>query len=215
MKKTLIHLLVATVVVGSLSACAPVIVGGSMVGGILFAVDRRTSGAQIEDEGIELRANSRIRDALGERGHLNVTSYNRQVLVTGEVPSEKDKKTVQEIVAKVDNVRNVVNELQVLGNSTLVQRSSDALITGRSKAALVDAKDLYAGAFKIVTERGVVYLMGRVTQREADRAVEVLQGVSGVQKLVRVLEIISEADLKRMLPEPKKTQSGNVNQPAG
>ena len=102
---------------------------------------------------------------MGERGHINVTSFNRQALLTGEVPTEADKATAEQVVAKVDNVRSVLNELAVLGNSTLTQRSNDALVSGRVKAALVDAKDLTVHAFKVVTERGTVYLMGRVTQR--------------------------------------------------
>lgn len=190
----------ATVVV-SLSACAPLMIG-SAVGGALVATDRRTSGAQLEDQGIELRASNRLRDQLGERGNVSVTSYNRQVLLTGEVPTEADKAAVEKTVAAVDNVRGIVNELAVLGASSLTQRSSDALITGRVKAAMVDARDLSANAVKVVTSRGVVYLMGRVTPREADRATEITRNTQGVQRVVRVLEIISEEELARLLPQP-------------
>jgi osmotically-inducible protein OsmY len=138
--------------------------------------------------------------------HVNVTSYNRQVLLTGEVPSAQDKQLVEKIVTGVDNVRNIVNELAVMGNSSFTQRSSDTLVTGRVKAALVDAQDLFANAFKITTERGTTYVLGRVTPREATRATEVITGVSGVQKLVRVLETISEDELARTLPQaPPKT----------
>ena len=158
--------LAASALLAGLSACAPIIVGGAMMTGMV-ATDRRTSGAQLEDEGIELRASSRVRDLLGERGHVNVTSYNRQVLLTGEVRNEQDKQAVEQAVSRVPNVRSIVNELAVLGTSTLAQRSSDTLVTGKVKASLVDAKDLYANAFKVVTERGTVYLLGRVTQREA------------------------------------------------
>jgi osmotically-inducible protein OsmY len=187
-----------------LSACvplAPLMVGGGVVLGTMVATDRRTSGTQLEDEGIDIRASSRIREALGDRVHVNVTSYNRQVLLTGEVPNVQDKQLVEQIVSRVDNVRNVVNELAVMGNSTLTQRSSDTLVTGRVKAALVDAKDLFASAFKVVTERSTTYMMGRVTQREADRATEVIRAVSGVKKVVRLLEIISEDELARTLPQ--------------
>lgn len=185
----------------SLTACFPVIMGGAVMGG-LVATDRRTSGAQLEDEGIELRASSRIRDNLGDRGHVNVTSYNRRVLLTGEVPSEQDRQLVEQVVSRVENVQSVVNELGVLGNSTLTQRASDSLVDGRVKAGFVDAKDLFANAYKVVTERGTVYLMGRVTQREADRATEITRATSGVQKVVRVFEIISEEELRNMLPQP-------------
>ncbi len=203
MKSGAIRLCVAAVCVASLggllSACAPLMLGGAAMGA-LVATDRRTSGAQLEDEGIELRSIGRINENLGSRVHVNVTSYNRQVLLSGEVPSAQDKQLVEQIVSRVDNVRLVANELAVLGASSLTQRSSDALITGKVKAAMVDSRDLFANAFKVVTERGTVYLMGRVTQREADRATDIARSTGGVQKVVRLLEIISEEELQRTLP---------------
>lgn len=185
-----------------LGACVPLMVGGAVMGGMV-ATDRRTSGTVVEDEGIELKTAARIRDNLGQRVHVNVTSYNRQVLLTGEVPSAQDKQLVEQAAAQTENVRNVVNELEVLGSSTLTQRSSDTVVTGRVKAALLDAKDLFSNSFKIVTERGTTYVMGRVTQREANRATDIITSTQGVQKVVRVLEIISEEELARMLPAPK------------
>lgn len=187
--------------VGALTACFPLAMGGAVVTG-LVASDRRTTGTVVEDEGIELRSASRIREALGERGHVNVTSYNRQVLLTGEVPSAQDKQLVEQIVAGVDNVRHIVNELAVLGNSTLTQRSSDALVTGRVKGALLDAKDLFVNAFKITTERGTVYVMGRLTPREIKRATEVISGTTGVQRVVRIIETITEEELARQASPP-------------
>ena len=198
-------MVLALVLAASLSACAPVIVGGAVVGS-LVAVDRRTSGAQLEDEGIELRAAARIRENLGDRVHINITSYNRQVLLTGEVPTAQDKQLAEQVVARVENARSIVNELGVMGNSSFTQRSSDALVTGRVKAALVDARDLYASAFKVVTERGITYLMGRVTQREADRGTDIARSASGVQKVVRLFEIISEEELQNMLPKPAENE---------
>ena len=188
---------------GALTACVPLVLGAA-AGGSLVATDRRTSGAQLEDEGIELRGVSRISTNLGDRVHVNLTSFNRQVLLTGEVPSVQDKQLVEQVVSRVENVSSVVNELAVKGNSTLAQRSSDALVTGRVKAAMVDAPDLFANSFKVVTESGTTYLMGRVTQREADRGTEVVRATSGVQKVVRILEIISEEELKRLLPPAPK-----------
>ncbi len=185
-----------------LSACVPLVVGGVVVGGALVATDRRTSGIQLEDEGIELRASSRIREAVAERAHVNVTSYNRQVLLTGEVPTEQEKQRVQEVVSRVENVRSIVNELGVMPNTSFGSRSSDVLISGRVKAAMVDAKDLYANAFKVTTERGVVYMLGRVTQREAARATDIARDMPGVQRVVRVFEIIIDEDLQRLLPQP-------------
>lgn len=204
MKTTLRLALLATALSGALSACVPLVVGGSFLGGTLLVTDRRTSGAQLEDEGIELRSYNRLREGVGERGHINITSYNRQVLMTGEVPTESDRKQAEQVVSGVDNVRSIVNELAVMGNSPLTQRSSDTLVTGKVKAAMVDAGDVYPTAFKVVTERGVVYLMGRVTQREADRATDIARSISGVQKVVRVLEIISEEELQRLLPRAAK-----------
>lgn len=189
-----------------LAGCVPLVLGGAVVGGMM-AMDRRSSGAQVEDEAIELRAASRMRELLGERGHVNVTSYNRQVLVTGEVPAERDRESVEQAIARIDNVRSVVNELAIGANSSLSQRSNDTLVTGKVKASLVDARDVAATAFKVVTERGVVYLMGRVTPREADRATALTRGVSGVAKVVRVLEVIGEEELQRMSLNP------NANQP--
>ncbi|OIQ74971.1 outer membrane lipoprotein [mine drainage metagenome] len=200
-QKILMLLALTACLGGSLTACVPVLMGSAVMGGMV-ATDRRTSGTQLEDEGIDLRAASRIQDNLGERGHVTVTSYNRRVLLTGEVPSVQDKQLVEQVVLRVDNVREVVNELAVLGTASLTQRTSDTLITGRVKAALVDAKDLFSNAFKVVTERGTVYLMGRVTQRESDRATDIVRQTSGVQKVVRVFEFISEDELRNLLPQP-------------
>ena len=185
---------------GGLTACVPLVLGGAFGGGAMVASDRRTSGTQLEDEGIELRALSRLQNPLGERSHINLTSYNRQVLLTGEVASAQDKQQIEKTVAGVENVVSIVNELAVMGNSTLTQRSSDTLVTARVKASLIDARDLSANAFKVVTERGTTYLMGRVTQREADRATHVVRAAPGVQKVVRRFEIISEQELARLLP---------------
>ena len=181
-----------------LSACVPLVVGGAVAGGALVATDRRTSAAQLEDETIELRGVNRLGEALGGRGHFNLISYNRQVLMTGEVPTAQEKQLAESTIARVENVRGVINELAVMPNSSLTQRSSDSLVTGRVKAAMIDAKDIFANAFKVVTERGNVYLMGRVTQREANRATEMVRSVPGVERVVRVLEIISEEELQRL-----------------
>ncbi len=200
MQRLALPTLAAAVLATTLTGCAPLVLGGAAVG-TLVAVDRRTSGSQIEDETIELRAGSRLGEVLGSRAHINVTSYNRQVLLTGEVPDEAAKQLAEQTVAKVDNVRSVVNELGVMSASTLTQRGTDAFITGKVKASLVDAKDLTATAFKVVTERGAVYLMGRVTQRESERATAIVRGISGVNRVVRVFEIISEEELARIAPK--------------
>jgi osmotically-inducible protein OsmY len=200
----LLSTLAAAALAGAVSGCAPLIIGGAAVGAMV-TFDRRTSGAQLEDEGIELRAGSRLRETLGDRAHVNINSYNRQVLLTGEVPNENDKQLAEQVMSKVDNVKGIVNDLAVMPNTTLSQRSSDTLVTGKVKASLVDDKELYVGAFKVVTERGTVYLMGRVTQREADKATQIARSVGGVLRVVRIFEIITEEDLRRMSPLPAAT----------
>jgi osmotically-inducible protein OsmY len=185
---------------GALSACAPLVVGGAAAGAVLMATDRRTTGIIVEDERIELRAASAMRDAFGDRAHVNVSSYNRQVLLTGEVPDANARQQAEQIAARVENVKGVVNELGVLGNTTLQQRSNDVLVSGKVRASLVDASDLQANAFRVVTERGTVYLMGRVSQREADRATQIARTVSGVQRVVRIFEYVGEDELRRAQP---------------
>lgn len=185
--------LASAVLVVSLSGCAAAVVGGAAVGGMM-ALDRRTVGTQVEDEGIELRAGNRIHGIYGDKVHVNVTSYNRQVLLTGEVPSAEVRDAVEKTVAAEQNVRSVVNDLAVMPNSTIGQRSNDTFITGKVRASLVDAKDLSANSFKVVTERNVVYLMGRVSQREAGRATAIARGITGVSKVVRVFEYLTEEE---------------------
>jgi osmotically-inducible protein OsmY len=196
---SLLIVLAGAALAASLSACAPLVIGGAAVGAVV-AYDRRTSGIQVEDERIELRGASALRQALGERGHVNLTSYNRQVLLTGEVPNEQARQAAEQVVSKVENVKGIVNELAVMPNTTLAQRSNDTLITGKVKASLLDDRSLYVGAFKVVTERGVVYLMGRVTQREADRATQLTRNIGGVQRVVRIFEIITDDELRRLEP---------------
>ena len=190
-------LLAGAAIAAGLSACAPLMVGGAFMGGV-SASDRRTLGAQIEDEAIESKAGKRIEENVGERVHVNVTSYNRQVLLTGEVPNEQDKALVEQVVSRVENVRAIFNELAVMGSSTLTQRSSDTLVTGRIKAGLIDSRDLTSSAFKIISERGTVFLMGRVTLRESDRATDIARTTNGVQKVVRLFEIIGEEELLQL-----------------
>jgi osmotically-inducible protein OsmY len=189
-----------------LGGCAPLLIGGALAGGAMVFTDRRTSGTQVEDEVIELKGMNRVREVLGERGQVSVTSYNRIVLLTGEVPEAADKTTVEQAVAKVDNVRSVVNELTVGLPRSITGRSSDALLTTKVKASFIDAKDLFSNALKVVTSQGVVYLMGRVTEREADRAADVARGVAGVRKVVKVFEIVSEAELANSVAQPPVKQ---------
>jgi osmotically-inducible protein OsmY len=180
------------------TACAPLLIGGAAVGGMMVFSDRRTSGTQLEDQSIELKAANRARDIVGDRGHVSATSYNRVVLLTGEVPSEADRAAVEKSIAQVENVKSTVNELAVMGPTSMTARSNDSVLSSKVKATFVDAKDLQSNAFKVVTERGTVYLMGRVTEREGERATELARSVAGVQRVVRVFEFLSEAELANL-----------------
>ncbi len=177
-----------------MSGCTPLLVGGAVVGGGLVATDRRTAGTQLEDQGIEFRAAARVRE-LATLGQISLHSYNRVVLITGEVPGAAERTRVEEAVARVENVRGVVNELVVAGNSSLSSRSADTVLATKVKATLVDAKDLQSNAFRVVAERRVVYLMGRVTPREAERGAALASRVSGVERVVKVFEIVPETEL--------------------
>ena len=194
----------ALLAAAALSGCAALVVGGAAVGTALMVTDRRTAGTQLEDQNIELKSLTRISEAVGDRGHISATSYNRQVLLTGEVASEADRAAVEQSIGRIEGVRSIVNELAVMGATSMTARSNDLVLTSKVKASFIDAKDLHASAIKVVTERGVVYLMGRVTEREAARATEIARGVSGVQKVVRVFEVISDAELANLAAEPKK-----------
>jgi len=181
----------------SLQGCIALLGAGAVAGGLSLN-DRRTGGTQIEDQAIEMKSGGRLRDAIGDKGHVNVTSYNRIVLVSGEVPSDADKTAAEKAVRDIEGVSNVVNELEVGANSTISTRSSDTVITTRVKSALIDAKDVQASAIKVITERGNVYLMGRVTEREATRAAEIARAQPSVLKVVRVFEILTEEQLSNL-----------------
>ena len=195
LRSSTLALAAAALVAPLLAGCAPLLLGGAMMGTGMVVTDRRTAGIQFEDEAIELKAATRVRDLLGERGHVSVTSYNRMVLITGEVQSDADRAAVDEAVARVENVRSTVNELAVMGASSIGSRSNDAILTSKVKATFIDAKDVQSNVFKVVAERGNIYLMGRVTEREAGRAASLARSVSGVAKVIRVVELISDAEL--------------------
>jgi osmotically-inducible protein OsmY len=200
-------LVAAALTAATLCGCAAVVVGGA-VGTAMVVTDRRTAGTQLEDQNIELKSLTRVREAVGERGHVNVTSYNRMVLLTGEAQTDADRTAIEQAVARIEGVRSTVNELAVMGATSMTARSNDTILTSKVKASLIDAKDLQAGAVKVLTERGVVYLMGRVTERESTRASDLARGVAGVQKVVKVFEILTEAELATLgtdnKTEPKK-----------
>ena len=170
--------------------------------GQLTQTDRRTQGAQIDDAAIELKATSRTKYITGDKGRVAVTSYNRVVLLTGEVADEKMKAEVQKQVETISGIKSIENELVIAPVSSVGVRSNDALITGRVKAAIIDTADLYVSAFKVQTDRSVVYLMGRVTEREAKLAGEVARNAGGkISKVVLMFEYIDEDEAKKFIPK--------------
>ena len=186
----------------SLQGCVALIVGGAVMG-TFAATDRRTFAAQAEDKAIVIKGETRMANALGGAAHINVSSFNRRALLTGEVADERAKEMAEREIRSIDGVQSVANELQIAPISTYSVRSNDALISTKVKASFVDTKDLYGSAFKVITENGVVFLMGRVTQREGNLAGEVARGVSGVRKVVKIFDYIGEPDLKTMLATPE------------
>jgi osmotically-inducible protein OsmY len=163
---------------------------------------------------IEQRSRTAMRENFGNKEHINVTSYNRQVLITGEVSNDNVRRQVEALVSRVENVRAVVNELAIGQASSTSDRANDVLLAAKVKASMVDTEDVFANVFKVVSERGTVYLMGRVTQREANRATEVVRGIGGVKRVVRVFDYLTEDELRAIQPKRSSSESVNLNAPA-
>ena len=175
-----------------LQGCLPVVAAGAGAG-VLVATDRRTSGTYLEDEGIEVKTGGRISDKYKSRVHINITSYNRTVLLTGEVPTAEIKADIEKIAGEVTNVKSVANEVQVAAITSLSARGNDSYITSKVKARFIDANKFSANHVKVVTEAGTVYLLGMVTRQEADDAVEVARTTGGVIKDVKLFEYLATA----------------------
>ncbi len=213
LNKSTASLLSTLVMCLGLASCAAPLMFGGVIGGAMVASDRRSAGIQVEDETIEQRSATAIRENFGSKEHISITSYNRQVLITGEVSSDMVRRQVESLIGRVENVRAVVNELVVGPASSTSDRASDALLVAKVKASMVDTEDVFANVYKVVGERGTIYLMGRVTQREAKRATDVVRGVSGVKRVVRVFEYITEDELRAMQPKRSDSQSVDLNAP--
>jgi osmotically-inducible protein OsmY len=188
-KTSLGTLILAVALSTQLTACVPVVVGGAAAGGAM-AADRRTSGTYIEDQAIELKAGKAISDNLKDNVHANVTSYNRQVLITGEVSDEANKKKAESLVKPIENVASIKNYLEIAKKSSLSTRTNDAYITSKVKANFLKENKFAANYVKVVTESGTVYLLGLVTHKEADDAVEIARSIGGVKTVVKVFEYI-------------------------
>ena len=173
-----------------LHGCTAAVVGGAAATGVVVANDRRTTGTMTEDQGIEIKAGNRISSRFPDGIHINVTSYNRLVLLTGEVPDAATKSEIERIVRGVENVRGVFNELAIAGTSSYTVRTNDSVITSKVKANFVDEGNVNPIHVKVVTENSIVYLMGLVKKSEAESATQIARTTSGVQKVVRMFEYI-------------------------
>ncbi|SDH81210.1 Osmotically-inducible protein OsmY, contains BON domain [Propionivibrio dicarboxylicus] len=207
-KRLIAALLLGATLLPTLQGCLPLVATGATVG-VLAAVDRRSVGTQTEDESIEWKASARIRDNLGDRAHVNVTSYNRKVLLTGETFTEEAKAEVDRLVRDVPNVHGTYNELVVAPSSSFTARSNDAFITSKIKSRSVDNGKFNPVHVKVVTEAGVAFLLGTVTQAEADAALHVAATTAGVKKVVNLLEIISVARAREIDAAPANAKPGN------
>lgn len=185
-----------------LQGCVPAVIGAGAAAGVMTAHDRRSTGAQADDEGLEWKAAQQVPDAYKENAHVNFTAFNRRLLITGEVPSEEARNAIGERVGKLDGVKEVFNETVVGAASSLSTRTNDSYVTSKVKARLVDEKTLSANHIKVVTEAGIVYLMGIVTEREGKVAVAVTRTTAGVRKVVNLTEVISDAEAKRLQTLP-------------
>jgi osmotically-inducible protein OsmY len=186
-KHITLKLILSAALISQITACVPIVVGGAAATGAM-AADRRTSGIYVEDENIELKAIKKMETNLGEDAHVNVTSYNRNVLLTGEVPVAESKAKAESLVKEITNTRSITNEITVGPKSSIGSRSNDSYITSKVKAKFVTENKFPANYVKVVTENSVVYLLGIVTNNEADVAVEIARNTDGVTKVVKVFE---------------------------
>lgn len=180
-----------------LQGCVGLVVGGAVVGGFA-ATDRRTLGDQTADKEIAFKANAKLPAVVGDTGHVDITTYDRRILLTGEVKDDQMKQNVEQEMRTIPDVLGVMNELQVGFTSSISSRSNDLYITSKVSATFIDAKELNANSIKVVTERGNVYLLGKVTQREGDLAANLVSGISGVKSVVKMFEYITDDELKQM-----------------
>ena len=185
--KHIAKLILAIGFTAQLTACLPLLAGGAAAGGAV-AADRRTSGYYVEDENIELKAVKKMETNLGEHAHVNVTSYNRNILLTGEVPDASAKAKAELLIKEIENVRTITNEIAVGTKSSLSSRSNDTYLTSKVKTKFVTENKFSANHVKVVTENSVVYLLGIVTKAEADDATTIASNTDGVAKVVKVFE---------------------------
>lgn len=196
--------------VGALAACAPVLVGGAVVGTTVVATDRRTAGIQLEDQSIEMRVRSAVTEHYGDAAQVTPSSYNRRVLLVGTVADEAAKERIGRIASAVENVAGVDNQLTVAQARTVTAAANDSLISSQVRAALIGTGGLPSNAFVITTHRNIVYLQGRVTQAEGATAADVAAGLRGVQKVVKAYEYISEEEARGTSAQPQQSNTGST-----
>lgn len=208
-----LSLILLALVVPTLQGCFPAVVAGAAVG-VMSIHDRRTTGTQTDDETTEWRARGRIPEQYKVQSRVNFTSYNRRLLITGEVPNDEAKSIIEAEARKLDGVREVYNELVIAPASTLPQRSNDSFIDSKVKARLVDSNQISANHIKVVTERGATYLMGLVNEREAKVAISVARTTAGVRKVVNILEVLADEDIRRLDAQALGARQAPPNQAA-
>lgn len=181
-----------------LQGCVPAVIAGGAAAGVMSAYDRRSTGVQTDDETTEWKAAQHVPEKFKAFSHLNFTSYNRRVLITGEVPNEEAKAAISEQTRQLEGVKEVFNEVNIASPSSFGNRSNDSYITSKLKARLVDSNQLSANHIKVVTENGVAYLMGIVNDREAKVAVAIARTTDGVRRVVNIMEVVTEGDTRRI-----------------
>jgi osmotically-inducible protein OsmY len=197
LKRRTIKLMALGVSASILSGCFPLVAGG-MAGGALVIADRRSPGTQATDRGIQLEAESFLTKKYGDNIHINVSVFNRRVLLTGETRTEAIKTSVEADIKNMKNVTAIFNEMVAAPISGLSARANDSYLTTRIKAILIATEGVPSNSMKVITEASKVYLMGIVTDAEANRAVEIARSVPGVKQVTKVFDLISEADKKRL-----------------
>ncbi|TFL15520.1 BON domain-containing protein [Pusillimonas caeni] len=220
MNHRLSQLLIVTCIpaisLGALSGCAPLVVGGAAATTAVVATDRRTAGEQVEDQTIEMKAGSEMRKLVGEKGRVNTVSYAGNVLLMGDVPTEQDKQRAQELVSKIEKVKRVYNQLRVGEITPLSVRTNDSWLSTKVTTTLINTKDVPTRTIIVATERGVVYLLGRVTPAESERAGKAAAGVAGINKVVKLFEIVSPESLatdKSAAPVQESSAPASDTQP--
>lgn len=215
MKKPLtLSLLLLTLTLPALQGCVPAVIATGAAVGVMSIHDRRSTGTQTDDQGTEWKASAAIPEAVKANSRVNFTSYNRRLLITGEVPNEATKASIEQEARKIIGVREIYNELGIGPVSPLSSRSNDSFIDSKVKARLVDSNQVSANHIKVVTERGITHLMGIVTEREAKVAISVARTTAGVRKVVNLLEVLSDAEIQRLDTQALSTRRGTAPAPS-